>query len=69
MDQAELLRVRIAHLTGLSPPDIVCEPQTIPKAPEISQEGSTESLVMDSNNGVKAAYASARSKLYTVFRR
>jgi outer membrane protein TolC len=67
VDQADVLRVRIAHLTGLNPPDIVCEPQTIPKAPEISREGSIESLVMDSNNGVKAAYASARSKLYTSF--
>ncbi len=46
---------------------MVSEPQTVPKAPEISQEGSTESLVMDSNNGVKAAYASAHSKLYTAF--
>ena len=67
MDQADLLRLRLAHLTGLSAPDMVCEPQTIPKAPEISREGSIESLVMDSNNGVKAAYASARSKLYTSF--
>jgi hypothetical protein len=46
---------------------MVSEPQTVPKAPEISQEGSTESLVMDSNNGVKAAYASAHSKLFTSF--
>ena len=67
VDQAALLRVRIAHLTGLNPPDIVSEPQTIPKAPEVSRNGSIESLVMDGNNGVKAAYASARSKLYTSF--
>jgi len=67
VDQADLLRVRIAHLTGLNPPDIVSEPQTIPKAPEVSRDGSIESLVMDGNNGVKAAYASARSKLYTSF--
>ena len=67
VDQAALLRVRIAHLTGLNPPDIVSEPQTIPKAPEVSRDGSIESLVMDGNNGVKAAYASARSKLYTSF--
>jgi outer membrane protein TolC len=63
VDQADLLRARLAHLTGLSAADMVSEPQTIPSAPEISQEGSTASLVMDSNNGVKAAYASARSKL------
>jgi outer membrane protein TolC len=66
-DQADVLRLRIAHLTGLSAPDITCEPQTIPQAPEISREGSIESLVMDNNNGVKAAYASARSKLFTSF--
>jgi outer membrane protein TolC len=67
VDQADLLRVRLAHLTGLSPADIVTEPQTIPNAPEISREGSTASQVMDDNNGVKAAYASARSKLFTSF--
>jgi outer membrane protein TolC len=65
VDQADLLRARLAHLTGLRAPDMVSEPQTIPHAPEISQEGSTESLVMDGNNAVKAAYASARSKLFT----
>ena len=64
VDQADLLRVRLAHLTGLSPPDLVSEPQTIPKAPEISPEG----LITDDNNSVKAAYASAKSKLYTSFR-
>ena len=65
VDQADLLRVRLAHLTGLKPADIVTEPQTIPNPPEISREGSTESQVMDENNGVKAAYASARSKFFT----
>jgi outer membrane protein TolC len=65
VDQADLLRVRLAHLTGLNAADMVSEPQTIPKATEISQEGSSESLVMEGNNGVKAAYASARSKLFT----
>jgi outer membrane protein TolC len=63
VDQTDLLRVRLAHLTGLSPPDMVGEPQTIPKAPEIS----SQSLVTEDNNGIKAAYASAKSKLYTSF--
>src|ERR1700722_582966 len=67
VNQADVLRVRLAHLTGLSAPDMVSEPQTIPKAPEISPEASTQSVVMERNNGVKAAYASARSKLYTSF--
>jgi outer membrane protein TolC len=64
LDQADLLRARLAHLTGLRPSDLVCEPQTIPSAPEISQQGGIEGSVMDGNSGVKAAYASARSKLY-----
>jgi hypothetical protein len=46
-------------LTGLKPADIVSESQTIPNAPEISEPAG-----IDDNSGVKAAYASARSKLY-----
>jgi outer membrane protein TolC len=67
VDQADLLRARLAHLTGLAAGDMVTEAQTIPKGPEILSQGAIEGLVMDSNNGVKAAYASARSKLYTAF--
>jgi outer membrane protein TolC len=63
VDQADLLRVRLAHLTGLSPADMLSEPQTIPSAPE----GSMENLGVDGNNGVKAAYASAKSKLFASF--
>ncbi len=59
-DQVELVRARLAHLTGLNPGDLVSEPQTVPSAPEISSAGGIE----DSSN-VKAAYASAQSKLYT----
>jgi outer membrane protein TolC len=59
VDQAELVRARLAHLTGLKPADIVAESQTVPNAPEVS-----DSFGIDDNSGVKAAYASARSKLY-----
>jgi outer membrane protein TolC len=62
LDQADLARVRLAHLTGLQPGDIVSEPQTIPKAPEVSEPDGIES-----NNGIKAAYASANSKLYLAY--
>jgi outer membrane protein TolC len=67
VDQADLLRIRLAHLTGLNPSDIVSEPQTIPNAPEVSPEGSRGSQTIDGNSGVKAAYASAQSKLFTSF--
>jgi outer membrane protein TolC len=67
VDQAELLRARLAHLTGLAPGDFSPEPQTIPNAPEITQQGSVEALVMQGNSGVQAAYASAKSKFDTAY--
>jgi outer membrane protein TolC len=62
VDQADLARVKLAHLTGLSPGDIVSEPQTVPAASEGANPGE-----MESNTGIKAAYASAQSKLYNAF--
>ena len=60
VDQADIVRLRLAHLTGLSPGDIVSEPQTIPTTPEISAPAQ-----IADNSNVKAAYASAQSKFYT----
>ena len=60
VDQADMVRLRLAHLTGLSPGDIVSEPQTIPNTPEISAQDQ-----IADNSNVKAAYASAQSKFYT----
>jgi outer membrane protein TolC len=62
VDQADLVRLRLAHLTALNPRDVVSEPQTVPSAPEV-----TDPAGYDGNSGVKAAYASAKSKLYTAF--
>ena len=62
VDQADLLRLKLAHLTGLNPGDIVSEPQTIPPPPE-----AANSLELDGNTGLQAAYASAKSKLYNAF--
>jgi outer membrane protein TolC len=61
VDQADLLRDRLAHLTGLKPADMVADPGTIPRAPEISADGSVQ------NDSIQSAFASARSKLYTAF--
>jgi outer membrane protein TolC len=60
VDHADMLRARLAHLTGLSPADLVSEPQTIPHAPEIPEPGGA-----GDSSGVKAAYASAQAKLFT----
>jgi outer membrane protein TolC len=62
VDQGDLLRSRLAHLTGLKPGDIVSQSQTIPRAPEVS-----ELTGIEDNSGVKAAYASATSKRYIAF--
>ena len=67
LDQAELARTRLAHLTGLNPADIVSEAQSIPGAPDFAEQAGVEGLARDNNLGVKAAYASAKSKLYTAF--
>ena len=61
VDQADLLRDRLAHLTGLKPADLVPEPQTIPAAPEVAPDGALET------DSIQAAYATAKSKLYTAY--
>jgi outer membrane protein TolC len=59
VDQADLVRARLAHLTGLKPDDLAAQPESIPVAPEISQLSATPD-----SSGVQAAYASAKSKQY-----
>ena len=59
VDQADLVRARLAHLTGLKPDDLATQPESIPVAPGISQLNA-----VPDNSGVQAAYASARSKQY-----
>jgi outer membrane protein TolC len=66
-DQADLARDRLAHLTGLNPADIVSDPQTIPSSPALSQQLESQQTLPAANSGVEAAYASAKSKLYTAF--
>ncbi|HTZ59808.1 MAG TPA: TolC family protein [Acidobacteriaceae bacterium] len=62
LDQADMLRTQLGHLTGLGPGDIVPEPQTVPKAPDISEPAG-----IADNDGIKAAFASANSKRYISF--
>ena len=59
VDQGDLLRDRLAHLTGLKPGDLVPDSTTIPPAPEVSTDGTLET------DFIKAAEATAQSKLYT----
>jgi outer membrane protein TolC len=60
VNHAELVRTRLANLTGLKDTDVALEPQTIPQAPETSSLSATES-----NDGIESAYATAKSKSFT----
>jgi outer membrane protein TolC len=57
--EGDVLRARVAHLTGLNPADIAVEAQTVPKTPDARGSANPEA-----NNGINAAYASANSKMY-----
>lgn len=67
VDRADLLRSELAHLTGMSPVDMTPNPGSIPPPPEIRPEGNYDAVILASNDSVKAAYAAAKSKMYTAF--
>ena len=67
VDEVELIRARLAHLTGLRADDLTTDPKTIPAAPVMSERGAIAGLIQESNSGVKAAYASAQAKRYIAF--
>lgn len=70
-DRADVLRAELAHLTGLQAADMTPEASSIPSAAgSQTPDGNLshiDSSVATSNNSVKAAYATAKSKLYTAF--
>jgi outer membrane protein TolC len=67
VDQADLLRTRLAHLTGLNAPDLTPQPESIPPPRVPDQVGNLDAAVTLANSGVQAAYAAAKAKLYTAF--
>jgi outer membrane protein TolC len=67
LDQSDLLRARLGHLTALAPADLTPQTETIPVPPPATSSGNLDSVVMSNNSGVQAAYAAAKSKLYTAF--
>jgi outer membrane protein TolC len=63
-NRAELLKARLANLTGLPVENIATEPQTVPEPPDFGAAPSLVSQARNGNYAVQAADASARSKLY-----
>jgi outer membrane protein TolC len=66
-DQQEVLREKLAHLTGLPVSSFVTDAQTIPPPPTFDLKNEIQHDMVVSNEGVRAAYASAKSKLYVAF--
>ena len=64
-DDANQLRQKLAHLTGLPGSSFVTNSKTIPTPPEFSPDESIENTAVESNSGIKAAYANAKSKRFT----
>lgn len=66
-DDANQLRQRLAHLTGLPPSSFVTDPKSIPPPPAIDSDDKMEDRLMASNAGLQSAYAHAKSKLMLSF--
>jgi outer membrane protein TolC len=62
-NDADDMRQKIAHLTGLPAEGLTSVTSSIPASPEFGSAGA-EVASASSNSGIAAAYASAKSKLY-----
>lgn len=61
-DDVNLMREKLAHLTGLPPSGFLTDSKSIPPPPEVANGATYTSQVMAANAGVRAAYANAQSK-------
>lgn len=66
-NDADLMRQKLANLTGLPAIDLQTNPGSIPSLPPLTSDAPNEQQIADSNPGVGASYALAQSKLYTAF--
>ncbi|MDP9171767.1 MAG: TolC family protein, partial [Acidobacteriota bacterium] len=69
LDDAAVLREKLAHLTGLPAAGFITSTDSIPAPPAFATVGSglTADLNALSNPGVQAAYLSAKSRTYVEF--
>jgi outer membrane protein TolC len=63
-NEADLLRERLAHLTGLPASGFITNTSSIPATPEVFSDNDLEHRVATINAGVQAADANAKSKFY-----
>jgi outer membrane protein TolC len=65
-NDAEAMRQKLAHLTGLPATGLNTVSGSIPAAPSVNALGNADQQVQN-NPGVAAAYANAKAKWYTAF--
>jgi outer membrane protein TolC len=69
-DDIEEVQNRLAHLTGLPADSLLTEPQSIPPSPDLERDNPsplTATITAMNTEGVRAAYASSRSRSYQAF--
>lgn len=69
-DDIDVVRERLAHLTGLPADSLVTETNSIPSSPDLERDNPSTalaSLTAMNTEGVRAAYANAQSHQYQAF--
>ena len=66
-NHADVLKARLANLTGLPVEDIATESQTLPPPPDLTARQQLLDRARNNNFGVQAADAAANSKLFVAF--
>jgi outer membrane protein TolC len=66
-NDAEAMRQKLAHLTGLPTIGLTTVSSSIPAAPTADALGNADPQTVANNPGVSAAYANAKSKWFTAF--
>jgi len=64
-DDANEMRQKLAHLTGLPAASFITDPKSIPASPNFLSEDPIEERTSLNNAGIQAAYATAKSKRLT----
>ena len=66
-DDADLMRQKLANLTGLPGTNLKTDSASIPALPPVTGDGSDDQRMVRDNPGVSSAYEIAQSKLETAF--
>lgn len=66
-NDADEMRQKLAHLTGLPATDLTTNSSSVPPAPNFSADADSDQQTAENNPGIAAAYANAKSKLYMSF--